>query len=142
MKISTVLNLFLAVIIGFLGMVSVAEACSSDEWCCKRDFSAPGNPCIKCCSKNQSSDASGPVAQESKNMMNTANAEPCEKLQQSSNTPLLLSKVEGIDPVENFADESIQHGTWHPCAEDPDACGSGHVCCAGHCIYGSTCGGN
>ena len=31
----------------------------------------------------------------------------------------------------------IAHGSWHPCAKDPNACGAGHSCCSGHCVYGS-----
>ena len=34
----------------------------------------------------------------------------------------------------------ITHGDWHPCANDPNACGAGHSCCDGHCVKGS-CGG-
>jgi len=52
MKTSSIIYLFMAAAIGFLGNVSVANACNSDEWCCKHDFSQPGNPCVKCCSKN------------------------------------------------------------------------------------------
>lgn len=36
-------------------------------------------------------------------------------------------------------DDSVGHGTWHPCANDANACGSGHVCCGGHCFKGATC---
>jgi uncharacterized metal-binding protein len=34
----------------------------------------------------------------------------------------------------------IAHGTWHPCANDPNACGAGHSCCSGHCVKGSCTG--
>ncbi len=63
-----------------------------------------------------------------------------EKLQQSSNTSQLNSEseVEGFNLDEKFAaldtppDVDYEHGTWHPCGNDTDACGAG-VCCAGHC---------
>jgi hypothetical protein len=68
-----------------------------------------------------------------------------EKLQQSSNTSQLNteSDVEGSNLGEQFAavvtpsDIDVHHGTWHPCKDDPDACGAG-VCCAGHCYYQGT----
>jgi len=63
-----------------------------------------------------------------------------EKLQQSSNTSQLNSEseVEGFNLDEKFAALDtppyvrVQHGTWHPCKDDTDACGA-EVCCAGHC---------
>ena len=133
--------LFIAVLIGFFGMASVAQACAADEWCCKRDFSAPGNPCIKCCPKNQPGPDSLTNRTESGSDAG-AKLQACQKPLQSSDEPVLLSKAELPGSGKSIADETIRHGTWHPCADDPDACGSGHVCCSGHCIFGSTCGGN
>jgi len=127
--------------IGLFGMASTAAACAANEWCCKRDFSAPGNPCIKCCPKNQP----GPeeLTHRSAGGNSTdAKLKSCGQPMQPSGEPVLLSQAEVPSSEKGIADETVQHGTWHPCAEDPDACGSGHVCCAGHCIFGSTCGGN
>ena len=135
MKTNRIIYLLAAAMIGLFGMTSTAAACGADEWCCKHDFSAPGNPCIKCCPKNQ------PGPEELTNSA-AAKLKSCGQPMQSSDEPLLLSQAEVPGSEKNIADETVQHGTWHPCAEDPDACGSGHVCCAGHCIFGSTCGGN
>lgn len=141
MKINRVLILFAAIMIGFPGAASTAEACAADEWCCKRDFKAPGNPCIKCCPKNQPGSNDALNKAESTTGAETK-IQSCKQPRQASAEPVLLSKAEGPGFDKSAGGEAIRHGSWHPCAEDPDACGSGHVCCAGHCIYGSTCGGN
>ncbi len=48
--------------------------------------------------------------------------------------------IEGeVVAVNNHKEVVVDHGSWHPCANDPNACGAGHVCCEGHCFYGQTC---
>jgi hypothetical protein len=49
----------------------------------------------------------------------------------------VATNVDGIKPRCNTGPVTIQHGDWHPCATDPNACGSGHSCCSGHCVSGS-----
>ena len=39
--------------------------------------------------------------------------------------------------VEPPREIRLAHGTWHPCANDPNACGAGHSCCDGHCVKGA-----
>lgn len=57
---------------------------------------------------------------------------PCaEKALSAVTRPLADRSVEPPREIQ------LAHGTWHPCANDPNACGAGHSCCAGHCVAGA-----
>ena len=57
---------------------------------------------------------------------------PCAEKSLSAVTQPLDERT--VEPPREI---QLAHGTWHPCANDANACGAGHSCCEGHCVKGA-----
>ncbi|MCB1478554.1 MAG: hypothetical protein R3D43_02055 [Tepidamorphaceae bacterium] len=61
-----------------------------------------------------------------------AKLSPCAERSLSAVTQPLADRT--AEPPREI---ELAHGTWHPCANDANACGAGHSCCEGHCVKGA-----
>ena len=63
------------------------------------------------------------------------------QVQQCTSSEALMkgsqSEAESVGSGDDVTPSGPRHGPWHPCANDPNACGAGHSCCGGHCVAGS-----
>lgn len=71
----------------------------------------------------------GPVANQPSKL-----PAPICALMQSNPNP---STINSVKTRCDIAPATINHGDWHPCKDDANACGAGHSCCDGHCVSGS-----